>query len=236
MVDLLNSYIKKKDIEKKDIEKKDIKKKDTVKEHIEKINTKKNSIEHDANNKPATSADIKAHIIDKQKLIKQRCKSLLETKKTIKNNIELIYSALKKLPNESQPKLIELVRLDTILNDSINVVWREIYERDKKGLKKIDVNKIKNVDVFIHQLKIIINNKIILLKTLVIVKLNHIISDIKTKSKTDDVYNFNDKDKLILIYNDLDKLMKHLKKDIGSIRTILKTISANQTDSNQTLS
>ena len=148
----------------------------------------------------------------------------------------MIYSALKKLPKESQPKLIELVRLDTILNDSINVVWREIYERDKKGLKKIDVNKIKNVDVFIHQLKIIINNKIILLKTLVIVKLNHIISDIKTKSKTDDVYNFNDKDKLILIYNDLDKLMKHLKKDIGSIRTILKTISANQTDSNQTLS
>ena len=39
---------------------------------------------------------------------------------------------LRKLPNESQPKLIELVRLDTILNDSINVVWREIYERDKK--------------------------------------------------------------------------------------------------------
>ena len=66
-----NKGIEKKDIEKKDIEKKDIKKKDTVKERIEKINTKKNCIEHDANNKPATSADIKAHIIDKQKLIKQ---------------------------------------------------------------------------------------------------------------------------------------------------------------------
>ena len=44
----------------------------------------KNSVEHEANNKPATSADIKAHITDKQKLIKQRYKSLLETKKTIK--------------------------------------------------------------------------------------------------------------------------------------------------------
>ena len=72
------------------IKKKDIKKKDTIKEHIEKINAKKNSIEHDVNNKPATSADIKAYMIDKQKLIKQRYKSLLETKKTIKNNIELI--------------------------------------------------------------------------------------------------------------------------------------------------
>ena len=130
---------------------------------------------------------------------------------------------------------MELVRLDTILNDSINVIRCEIYERDKKGLKKIDVNKIKNIDIFIHHLNIVINNKKQLLKTLVIVKLNRIISDIKTKSKIDNVYNFNDKDKLIMIYNDLDKYMKHLKKDIGSIKTILKTISANQTDSHQTL-
>ena len=76
----------------------------------------------------------------------------------------MIYSALKKLPKESQPKLIELVRLDTILNDSINVIWREIYERDRKVFKKIDINKIKNVDTFIHQLNIIINNKKQLLK------------------------------------------------------------------------
>ena len=79
-------------------------------------------------------------------------------------------------------------------------------------------------------MNIVINNKKQLLKTLVIVKLNHIISDI-----IDDVYNFNNKDKLFMIYNDLDKYMKHLKKDIGSIKTILKTISANQTDSHRIL-
>ena len=105
----------------------------------------------------------------------------------------------------------------------------------KKGIKKIDVNKIKNVVVFIHQLKIIINNKIILLKTSVIVKLNLIISDLKEKPGMIDVYNYNDIDKLFMIYNGLDKYMKHLKKDIGSIKIILKTISANQTDSHQTL-
>ena len=43
----------------------------------------------------------------------------------------------------------------------------------------------------------------------------------------DNVYNFNDKDKLSMINNDLDKYLKHLKRDIGSIKTILKTISAN---------
>ena len=80
----------------------------------------------------------------------------------------------------------------------------------------------------------IINNKTVLLKTTVIVKLNCIISDLKEKSGMD-VYNFNDKDKLSMINNDLDKCMKHLKRDIGSIKTILKTISANQSDSHQIL-
>ena len=73
-----------------------------------------------------------------------------------------------------------------------------------------------------------------MLKTSVMVKLNLIISDIKEKSKID-VYNYNNIDKLFMINNNLDKYMKHLKKDIGSIKTILKMISANQTDSHQTL-
>ena len=51
----------------------------------------------------------------------------------------------------------------------------------------------------------------------------------------DDIYNFNDNDKLSKIDNDLDKYMNHLKRDIGSTKTILKTISANQNDSHQTL-
>ena len=84
-------------------------------------------------------------------------------------------------------------------------------------------------------MKNIINNKIVLLKATVIVKLNRIISGLKEKSGMDDVYSFNDKDKLIMINNDLDKYIKYLKKDIESIKTILKTISANQTDSHQTL-
>ena len=74
----------------------------------------------------ATSDEIKKHIITKQKIIKKRFISILEIKETFKNNTDLVYNTLKKLPNESQPKLIELVRLDTLLNDSINVIWREI--------------------------------------------------------------------------------------------------------------
>ena len=157
---------------------------------------------------------LKKHIIDKQKLIKKRHNCVFEIKKTIKNNIDLVYNALKKVPNKSHPKLIQLVRLDTLLNDSINAIWREIYERDRKVFKKIDVNKIKSNDTVIRKLNIVINNKKQFLKTLLIVKLNCIISDVNTKSKINNVYNFNDKDKLFMINDDLDKYMKILKKHL----------------------
>ena len=81
----------------------------------------------------------------------------------------------------------------------------------------------------------VINNKTVLLKTTVIVKSNSIISDLKVKSGMDYAYNFNNKDKLSKIDNDLDKYMKHLKRDIGSVKTILKMISTNQNDSHQIL-
>ena len=110
--------------------KKGTEKKDTEKEHIKKVNDK-NSFE-DTNNKPATNDNIKAHIKDEQKLIKQRFKSLLKTKKSIKSNIDLVHISLKKLPNKLHPKLIELIRLDTMPKDSINIVWREIYDRERK--------------------------------------------------------------------------------------------------------
>ena len=68
------------------------------------------------------------------------------------------------------------------------------------------------------------NNKKQLLKTLVIVKFNRTISDIKTKSNTDNVYNYDNTDKLFMIYNDLDKYIKQLKKDLGYIKQDLKMI------------
>ena len=105
----------------------------------------------------------------------------------------------------------------------------------KKVIRKIDINKIINVDSFIYELKDLINHKILLLKISVIVKLNVIISDIKNKSNIDDIYNYSDKDKIFMIYNNLENYMKHLKRDLGNIKQNLKTISAYQTDSHKTL-
>ena len=84
-------------------------------------------------------------------------------------------------------------------------------------------------------MKGIINHKILLLKTSVIVKLNVIISDIKNKSNVEDIYNYSNNDKIFMIYNDLENYMKHLERDLRSIKQNLKTISAYQTDSQKTL-
>ena len=77
-LDIKKKYIEQKDIEKKDIKKKDMEKKDTNNsiKHVVKINKPDNGL--------ASSADIKAHIIDKRKLLKERYNSLLKTKKLSK--------------------------------------------------------------------------------------------------------------------------------------------------------
>ena len=85
-------------------------------------------------------------------------------------------------------------------------------------------------------MKAIINHKILLLKTSVIVKLNVIITEKKKKkSNINDSYNYSNKDKIFMIYNNLEKYIKHLKRDLGSMKQNLKTISAYQTDSHKSL-
>ena len=74
-----------------------------------------------------------------------------------------------------------------------------------------------------------------MLKTSVIVKLNVIITDKKKKSNINDSYNYSNKDKIFMIYNNLEKYIKHLKRDLGSMKQNLKTISAYQTDSHKSL-
>ena len=196
MINRFNLYIKQ-DTKKKGTKnttepdiKNNTKKKDT--KNNTKPDTKNNTKKKDTKNttEPDTENDIEWDINDTRKnirknqiTIKNRYKSLLETRKTMRNNIDLVYSGLKKLPREPQSKASGLIKLDTILNDSINVIWREIHDRDKKGIKKIDINKLENVDSFMYELNAVINHTILLLKTLVIVKLNVIIADIKNKIK-----------------------------------------------------
>ena len=66
-------------------------------EPVTKIVVKKKNTKPDTklNIDLASNDEIKEYIINKQKIIKKRYKSLLEIKKTIKNNIDSVYNALK---------------------------------------------------------------------------------------------------------------------------------------------
>ena len=105
-IEKFNSYIKH-EIEKKYTENNTGPDTENNTEPVTKIVVKKKNTKPDLkiNIDLATNDEIKEYIIDKQKIIK-RYKSLLEIKKTIKNDIDFVYNALKKLPNESQSKLI----------------------------------------------------------------------------------------------------------------------------------
>ena len=74
-----NKYVK------QDTKKKDTKKKDTN-------NNDNNNNHNEPDIKQATCDDIKAYMIDKQKLIKKIYKTLIETNKTIINNDDLVYN------------------------------------------------------------------------------------------------------------------------------------------------
>ena len=108
-----NSYIK---TYTKNNSKPDSKKKDTQnnsepdsKNNTEKKDTKNTTKKEDTkNNTESDSADdiewdindTRASIRKNQITIKNRYKSLLETKKTIRNNIDSVYTGLKRLPSE----------------------------------------------------------------------------------------------------------------------------------------
>ena len=151
LINNFNSYIKtdtKNNTEadsKNNTKKKDTKNNTKINAQNNTKNNNKNNSESDIKNntKLDTENDIQFDINDTRKsirknqiTIKNRYKSLLETRKTVRNNIDLVYSGLKKLPRESQLKGNELIKLDTILNDSIKVTWREIHVRNKKRYKK----------------------------------------------------------------------------------------------------
>ena len=95
-IEKFNLYIKN-EIEKKYTENNTKPDTENNTEPVTKIVVKKKNTKPDTeiNIDVATNDEIKEYIIDKQKMIKKRYKSLLKIKKTIKNNIDSVYNALK---------------------------------------------------------------------------------------------------------------------------------------------
>ena len=112
-------------------------------------------------NKDNTTLD---KINNKKNLINKINIRLSKAKTKVTNNIKSVYKAKCKLQdeiylNDTCLRLDELNRIDTIFDDTLNVVWYEIYGKNRKSSKIINIGKHKNIGKYASKLEdIIINN------------------------------------------------------------------------------
>ena len=57
-------------------------------------------------------------------------------------------------------RLVELNKIDTILDDALNFVWYEIYGKNRKSSMIINIDKYNEIDGYVRKLTDVINNKI----------------------------------------------------------------------------
>ena len=117
-------------------------------------------------------------------------------------------------------RLVELNKIDTILDDALNVVWYEIYGKNRKSSIIINIDKYNDIDGYVSKLTDVINNKINLINKLgerigqarcEINNETNMINEIIHKAGV------MDNDTLYLIDDKLDKIITQTRKKIKII-------------------
>ena len=130
-------------------------------------------------NKTMTMINNKKNLINKINI------RLSKAKTKVTNNIKSVYKAKCKLQdeiylNDTWLRLDELNRIDTIFDDTLNVVWYEIYGKNRKSSKIINIGKHKNIGKYVSKLEDIIINNIKLMSAMNM-KITRTMCDIKIK-------------------------------------------------------
>ena len=117
-------------------------------------------------------------------------------------------------------RLVELNKIDTILDDALNFVWYELYGKNKKSSIIINIDKYNDIDGYVSKLTDVINNKINLINKLgerigqarcEINNETNMINEIIHKAGV------MDNDTLYLIDDKLDKIITQTRKKIKII-------------------
>ena len=91
-------------------------------------------------------------------------KRLSEVNTKVTNKVKSIYEAMCELQDEiyNDPwlRLVELNKIEDILDDALNVVSKEIYGKNRIISKIINIDKHKDIDGYLSKLTDAINNKI----------------------------------------------------------------------------
>ena len=111
---------------------------------------------------------------------------LAKVKVKVTKKTELIYEALHELQDEiyiddSWLRLIELNKIDAIIDEALNVVWNLICGKNRINPEKIKIDKHKDIDGYVSKLTDVINNKIELVNRMC-ESIDHVMSEIKNET------------------------------------------------------
>ena len=168
---------------------------------------------------------------------------LSKAKTKVINNIKSAHKAMCKLQdeiylNDTGLRLDELNRIDNIFDDRLNVVWYEIYEKNRKSSKIIDISKHKNIGKYVSKLEDIIINNIKLMSTMNM-KITRTMCNVKNKTNmVNEIMHkasVMDNDTLHLIDNNLDEIITYLNYELKKSEERLETIVVYITSCRKTL-
>ena len=173
----------------------------------------KASVRRDNNNNTQDKINNKIDLINKIDKI------LSSVNIKLSNKVKSIYESINELKDEiyDDPwlRVVELNKIKDILDDALNVVWYEIYDRNRINNINIDIDKDKDIDGYVSKLTDLINNEIKLINK-ICETITHVLHE--TNSETNKVNEIihkasvMDKDTLHLIDDKLDKIIRQTRK------------------------
>ena len=169
--------------------------------------------------------DILDKINNKIDTINKMNKRLEKVKAEVTKKIELIYESMCELQDEiysddSWLRLVELEKIDAIIDETLNVVRNVICGKNRISPEKIKIDKHKDIDGYVSKLTDVINNKIELVNRMC-ESIDHVISEIKNETNMIDekIHKVSemDNDTHHLINDKLKEIMKPSRKNLEKI-------------------
>ena len=189
----------------------------------------KTKTETENKTKTKTETDTKKIMLDKINtkisVINKLNEGLAKVKADVIKKVELIYEGICELQDEiysddSWLRLLELNKIDAIIDKTLNVVWNAICGKNRINPEKIKIDKHKDIDGYVSKLTDVINNKIELVNRMC-ESIDHVISEIKNETNMIDekIYKVSemDKDTLHLINDKLKKIINQSRKNLSKI-------------------
>ena len=192
----------------------------------------KNKRNTDDSNKTKTTAkkktennDLLDKINNKIDTINKSHKLLAKIKAEVTKKIELIHESMCELQDEiysddSWLRLVELEKIDAIIDETLNVVRNVICGKNRINPEKIKIDKHKDIDGYVSKLTDVINNKIELLNRMD-EAIDYVMSEIKNKTNMIDkkIHKVSEMDNhtLHLIDDKLNEIITQSRKKLSKI-------------------